>query len=196
MKRCSPYQSYPDTALVSLLKLGDHDAFTEIYERHVAALYRHAYKVLQDADICNDLVQEVFLTMWEKREALQVSGALAAYLHRAVRNRALDVISHGQVADKYIDSIREFANRGLWTVDEALREKELLAIIEAEKAKLPPRMRQIYELNREHDLSYREIGEQLAISEKTVKKQVHNALRVIRLKLSSLLSLLLGLLFF
>lgn len=195
MKRFSPYQSYPDTALVSLLKLGDHDAFTEIYDRHAAALYRHAYNVLQDVDTCNDLVQEVFLAMWEKREDVHIS-ALAAYLHRAVRNRALDLISREQVADKYIDSIRGFANRGLWTVDEALREKELLAIIEAEKAKMPPRMRQIYELNRERDLSYREIGEQLAISEKTVKKQVHNALRVIRLKLSSLLNLLLGLLFF
>ncbi len=173
------------------MKLGDHDAFTELYARYDATMYRHAYKILGDVDACNDLLQEVFLVMWEKREALQIVGSVAAYLHRAVRNRALDVISHGQVADKYVDSIRDFANQGVWTVDEALREKELLAIIEAEKAKLPPRMREIYELNREHHLSYREIGEQLAISEKTVKKQVHNALRVIRLKLSSLLSLLL-----
>ena len=191
MKRCSSYSSYPDSALVSLIKLGDYDAFTQIYTRYDATLYRHAYKILGDVDACNDLLQEVFLVIWERREALQISGSLAAYLHRAVRNRALDVISHEQVADKYIGSIREFANQGVWTADESLRERELLAIIEAEKAKLPPRMREIYELNREHHLSYREIGEQLAISEKTVKKQVHNALRVIRLKLSSLLSLLL-----
>ncbi len=90
-----------------------------------------------------------------------------------------------------MDSIRDFANEGSWAIEESVRERELLAIIAAEKAKLPPRMRRIYELNREQDLSYSEIGEQLDISEKTVKKQVHNALRVIRLKISSFLSLLL-----
>lgn len=191
MKRHTLYRSYPDTALVSLLKLGDHEAFSEIFNRFDTALYRHAYKLLTNADLCNDVVQEVFLTLWDKREALHITGPLSAYLHRAIRNKVLDVISHEQVAEKYIESIRQFADRGLWITDEAVREKELMAIIEAEKAKLPPRMREIYELNREYDLSYREIGEQLAISEKTVKKQVHNALRVIRLKLSSLLSLLL-----
>lgn len=190
MKRCAPYSTYPDSALVSLMKLGDYDAFTEMYTRYDATLYRHAYKILGDVDACNDLLQELFLAMWERREALQISGSLSAYLHRAVRNRVLDVISREQVADKYIGSLRDFANQGVWTVDEAMREKELLAIIEAEKAKLPPRMREIYELNREDHLSYREIGEKLSISEKTVKKQVHNALRVIRLKLSSLLSVL------
>lgn len=190
MENYSPYQSYPDTALVSLLKLGEHDAFTEIYNRYGAELYRHAYKLLNDADDCNDLVQEVFLTIWDKRETLLVSGSLSAYLHRAVKNKVLDFISHEHVVDRYIQSLQQFANRGSLIVEEALREKELRAIIEAEKAKLPPRMREIYELNRERHLSYREIGKQLAISEKTVKKQVHNALRLIRLKLSSFLSLL------
>jgi len=190
LKVSSAYHAYPDSALVSLIKIGDHGAFTEIYSRYGALMYRHAHAVLKDLDACNDLVQDVFLTLWNKRETVHIV-TLSAYLLKAVKNRVLDVISHEQVAEKYVNSIRDFANRGSWTVEENVQARELLAIIEAEKAKLPPRMRQIYELNREQDLSYREIGEQLDISEKTVKKQVHNALRVIRLKISSFLSLLL-----
>lgn len=190
MKVSSAYQAYPDSALVSLIKIGDHEAFTEIYNRYGGLMYRHAYAVLKDTDACNDLVQDVFLTLWNKREAVQIA-TVSNYLFKAVKNRVLDTISREQVAEKYVDSIRDFANEGSWAIEESVRERELLAIIAAEKAKLPPRMRKIYELNREQDLSYSEIGEQLDISEKTVKKQVHNALRVIRLKISSFLSLLL-----
>jgi len=191
LKNDCSYQDYPDSALVSLLNTGDHAAFTEIYNRYAYLLYHHAYKVLEDTDVCNDVVQDIFLTVWNKRDTLQITSALSAYLYKAIKNKVLDHISRERVADKYIASIRDFAAGGLWSVEEEIREKELLAIIEAEKAKLPPRMREIYELNREQDLSYREIGERLAISEKTVKKQVHNALRVIRLKINSLLGLLL-----
>ncbi len=189
LKNTGSYQAYPDTALVSLLNTGDHDAFAEIYNRYVELLYRHAHKVLNDTDACNDVVQDVFLAVWNKHETLQIKDSLSAYLYRAVRNRVLDYVSRQVVADRYVDSIRDFASQGLCLTEESIREKELLALIEAEKAKLPPRTRHVFELNREQDLSYKEIGEQLHISEKTVKKQVHNALRAIRLKMSSLLSL-------
>lgn len=191
MKITGPYQTYPETELISLLNEGDHQAFTEIYSRYVELLYRHAHKVLNDTDACNDVVQDVFLMIWARHKTIRILGSLSAYLYKAVKNRVLDYISHQQVAEKYADSIRNFVNQGLWIADDQLREKELLSIIEAEKTKLPPRTRQLYELNREQDLSYKEIAKQLNISEKTVKKQVHNALRTIRLKIGSLLSLLL-----
>lgn len=190
MKITGSYRTHTDAVLVSLLNIGNHDAYTEIYNRYVELLYRHAHKILNDTDACNDVVQDVFLMIWKKREGLRITDSLSAYLYKAVKNRVLDHISRQRVADKYIDSIRDFANQGLWSTEESIREQELLAIIEAEKAKLPPRTRQLYELNREQDLSYREIGDQLNISEKTVKKQVHNALKIIRLKISSVLSLL------
>jgi len=184
------YHACSDAELVLLLTTGDHRAYTEIYNRYVALLYRHAHKVLRDTDACNDVVQDVFLAVWNNRESLRITDSLAAYLYKAIKNRALDLISHQHVVEKYVESIRDFANQGLCITEERIREKELLAIIEAEKAKLPPRTRQVYELNREQELSYREIGERFNVSEKTVKKQVHNALRVIRIKISSLLTLL------
>ncbi|SEM53077.1 RNA polymerase sigma-70 factor, ECF subfamily [bacterium A37T11] len=189
MKTTGRYHLFNDEALVPLLYKGDHEAFTEIYNRYLSLLYRHAYKVLNDSEACNDVVQEVFVTLWAKRESLSLTGTLSAYLYTMVRNRVLDQVSHQQVVEKYIGSIRDFANQGSWTTDERMREKELLAIIEAEKAKLPPRTRELFELNREQNLSYKEIGQQLNISEKTVKKQVHNALKALRIKLSSFLTI-------
>lgn len=191
MKVSGPYRTYADAALVSLLTRGDHDAFTEIYNRYGELLYRHAHRILGDIDACNDVVQDVFLSIWAKHEQLNIHGALATYLYKAVRNKVFDHISHERVAERYADTIRSVVEEGLVMPDERMREKELLTIIEREKAKLPPRTRKVYELNREHDLSYKEIGLQLNVSEKTVKKQVHNALRIIRLKISSLLSLFL-----
>ena len=191
MKRVAIYHSYSDSELVSLLVTGNHRAFTEIYDRHAKPLYHHAYRVLENADACNDVVQDVFLTLWNKRETLRIKGTLSAYLYRAVRNRTLDHISHQQVSKKYIDSIREFVNNRSWSVEEELQEKELLAIIASEKDKLSPRVREIYELNREYGMTYREIGDQLDISEKTVKKTVHNALRRIRLRITSILTIFL-----
>src|SRR5690606_24860340 len=73
LKVSSAYQAYPDSALVSLIKIGDHEAFTEIYNRYGGLMYRHAYAVLKDTDACNDLVQDVFLTLWNKREAVQIA---------------------------------------------------------------------------------------------------------------------------
>lgn len=189
MTTVSPYRAYTEADLVLLLAISDHQAFTEIYHRYSRLLYRHAYKILEDTDACNDVVQDVFLVIWNNREVIRITGSLAAYLYRAVKNRVLDHISRQQVRDKYIREIARFAEEGTCTTDERLREKELLAIITAEKEKLPPRTREAYELNREQELSYREIGEQLNVSEKTVKKQVHNALRSIRLKIGSFLSL-------
>ncbi|WP_257669896.1 RNA polymerase sigma-70 factor [Parapedobacter tibetensis] len=174
---------------MSLLNKGDHDAFTEIYDRYAELLYRHAHKVLGDTEACNDVVQDVFLMIWNRRNSLEITDSLSAYLYKTVRNKVLDYISHQQVAERYADTIRDFVNQGAWITEDYIREKELLTIIESEKAKLSPRVRQVYELNRELDLSYKQIGQQLNISEKTVKKQVHNALRIIRLKIGSLLSL-------
>lgn len=169
---------------------GDHAAFTEIYNRYSALLYQQAHRILRDAETCHDIVQDVFLFLWSKRGELQIKRSLYSYLFKTVRNRVLNHISHHQVMEKYIYEIRDFLNECGGATDEAVLKKELLNIIETEKMRLPPRTRQLYELNREQDITYKEIGQQLDISEKTVKKQVHNALRAIRLKINSLMQTL------
>lgn len=190
MKAHCAYRDYTDKDLLSLLTSGNHDAFSEIYGRYAELLYRHAHKLLDDTEICNDLVQDTFVMLWDKRGKVHITESLSAYLYKAVRNRVFDYIARDKVAERYLDSIRDFANRGVCITEQHVREEELRRIIDGEKEKLSPRVRLMYELNREYDLSYSEIGKRLNISDKTVKKQVHNALKILRLKIRALLSLL------
>src|SRR5579872_3035056 len=176
------YQSLPDARLAALLKEGDQSAYTEIFQRYKRILYKHAFRMLEDQDDANDVIQDVFLALWQKRESLIIKGSLAAYLYQSVRNRIFDRITHQKVIARYIASIRDFMEAGQWITEEELRAKELAAIIETEIAALPRKMREVFELSRQEELSYKEIARKLNISDKTVKQQVHNAVKILRLK--------------
>nr|WP_068892775.1 RNA polymerase sigma-70 factor [Pedobacter panaciterrae] len=184
------YQSYTDNELVLLFKKDDHAAFTEIYIRYSSALYNSAYKILQDRDDVKDLVQEVFTTLWNRRADFILNTSLAGYLHVAVRNKALKLISHQQVKSKYSTLLQQNAVTETQTItDHVIREKQLVEIIESHINDLPAKMRQILNMSRKSYLSHKEIAEELDLSESTVKKQVNNALKILRLKLEAFLVL-------
>src|SRR5690606_15222161 len=124
--------------------------------------------------------------LWIKRKELEFRTGFSAYLYAAVRNRVLDRISRRKLKSDYVESLRKFAGEADHSTYHQLFEKELAALIEEEIEALPAKMRQIFELSRRQHLSYKEIAAQLIISDKTVKKQVSNALRILRLKLDTL----------
>ncbi|HEV3411102.1 MAG TPA: RNA polymerase sigma-70 factor [Puia sp.] len=180
------YPSFPDTRLAALLKEGDQSAYTEIFERYKTILYKHAFRMLQDPDDANDVIQDIFLALWQKRDTLTIKTSLAAYLYHSLRNRIFDRIAHQKVIARYVNSIRDFVEAGQYVADEQNRAEELAAIIEKEIAALPRKMREVFELSRHEDLSYKEIGLKLNISDKTVKQQVYNAVKILRLKVNLL----------
>jgi RNA polymerase sigma-70 factor (ECF subfamily) len=95
------------------------------------------------------------------------------------------------VRTHYINSLQDFIDQGVYITDEQIREKELSAQIEKEILCLPQKMREVFELSRNTDMSYKKIGQQLHISDKTVKKQVGNAVKILRLKLGTAIFLIL-----
>ncbi len=178
------YNELSDADLVSLLKAGDHLAYTEIFRRYYHLMYVHAYKKLRDEEEAKDVIQELFATLWTKRETDFITTNLAGYLYTSVRNRILDLFAHQQVESKYMLSLKDFIETdGNNTTDYRIREKELIAYIDKEIQALPPKMREVFELSRKSNLSHREIAELLNLSEQTVSKQVTNALKVLRSKL-------------
>lgn len=183
------YQKYTDHELLSLLKKDDYLAYIEIYNRYSGLLYIHAYKRLKDREEAKDLIQELFTVLWIKRYNFELRTHLAGYLYTAVRNRALRVISHKQVESTYFDSLQRSVIEGNAVTDHLVREKELATLIENEIDALPVKMQQVFKLSRTLHLSHREIAEQLDLSEATVKKHVNNALKLLRIKFSHLLSL-------
>jgi len=177
------YGSLSDDKLYALLQEGDSNAYTVIYHRYFDLLYLHASKKLKDYDEAKDLIQEIFVYLWNNRRKLNINTSLKSYLYVAVRNKVLDYISHQAVAYRYADSLQSFINKGHCITDYLIREKQLITIIDEEIALLPYKMRVIFELSRKQNLSHKEIAELLSISELTVKKQVANAIKILKSKL-------------
>lgn len=173
-----------DEELVSNLKLGSKPALDEIYKRYHAPLFSHAYKKLQSKEEVRDILQDVFLSLWTNKENLIINN-LSSYLFASVRNRILNVFRNTKVREMYSKSLQEFIDKGENLVDLKLDEKELISLVEEEVAKLPPQMRLIFEMSRNLELSHKEIASELNISSHTVRTQVRNALRILRLKLGA-----------
>jgi len=176
----SAYNAYTDQELVALLKQDDQLAFTVIYERHWRLIYAHVYKMLKDEDEAKDVVQDLFSSIWINTASLPEQGSLTAYLYTASRNKVLNLIRHNKYRNDYLSSLADFEQEMSNATIEQLDEQDLLAAINLEIEKLPPRMREVFEMSRKQHMSNKEIAARLGTSEETVKKQVHNSLKAIR----------------
>lgn len=183
------YSTLPDHELLDLLKSGDIAAFTAVHDRYYGLLYSHAYKRLSQREEVKDILQELFAYLWNNRETIQFTS-LPAYLYTAARNRILNVYRHQKVRSDHVAAFQAYLGGPEPLADELLREKELIALVEKEVAALPPKMRQVFEMSRNLHLSHQEIADQLNLSPLTVRKQVNNSLKILRVKLGGYFFLL------
>lgn len=179
----SAYQDYSDQYLIGLLKDGNEAAFNEIYGRYALILYHQANKMLKDREISKDLVQELFITLWTNCKQLRPDINLAGYFYIAVRNRVFKLIEKGKVRSDYLSAIARYASEISTDTIDKLQEKDLQLILQRELDQLPPRMKEVFELSRKQNLSHSEIAQRLGVSDKTVKKQIYNVLKILKLKL-------------
>lgn len=167
---------------------GDKYAFEEIYERFNGLLYIYACKMVPDREDARDIVQEIFVYLWSNPD-IKIKSQLSAYLYTAVRYKIFDWLDKNKSRSNYLQSLENFVDQGDYVTDNYIREREFASLIEKEVALLPTKMRLIFEMSRRQHLSQKEIAEILHLSDKTVKKQMSNALKVLRLKLTSFLLL-------
>lgn len=180
------YARYDDTRLVALLRKRDKLAYTEIYTRFWPVLFRHALRMLRDEDEATDVVQDIFAVLWEKAAALNLSGTLAGYLYSATRNRVIDRIARHKIEQHYLNSLEDYLKQGTPSADDELIAAELAQRIEREVAKLPKKMRQIFSMRQQAQHSYREIAESIGTTEGNVKKQLYNAMKLLKSKFNVL----------
>ena len=173
-----------DMEIFEKFKNGSDAAFAEIYQRHWQRLYVHAYNMLDDEDEAKDIVQEIFTSFWLKGRGLDLKISLRTYFHSAVKNRILNMIEHNRIRNNYLNSLTDilFSHNN---TELKLEEDERIKLIDQEILYLPTKMRVIFELRRTEEFSYKEIGEQLGISDKTVKKQINNAIKILKVKMLS-----------
>lgn len=175
-----------DHKLVALLKEGNKEAFAQIYQRYWMVMYMHALKMLKNEDDARDIVQEIFTSLWMKGRSINADVNLAAYLFVATKNKVFDLITHQRVRMDYLGSLSAFAGENSNQTLARIEEKELLQALQYEIEQLPAKMRQVFEMRVNEHLTYTEIAAKLNISDKTVKKQISNAIGIIRPKLQHL----------
>jgi len=183
------YATYTDDRLVAFLKLGDPAAFTEVYDRYHALLLGHAMAKLLDIDQARDVVQDVFVKLWEKCTELQIGTNLLGYLYIAIRNQMFDHLRHQKVINSYNERMMGSPALNVIWADHRIREKQFAAMIEREIGALPPRMQEVFRLRRQENLSTREVAERLGITENTATDQLRKAMKILRVKIGLILFL-------
>lgn len=150
----------------------------------------YAYTFVQDRDEAEEIVQTTFLSVWEKKEALEIRTAVKPYLYAMVRNACLNVLKHEKIKQQHVEVELAVAERSTESVVRTVMASELESRISDAMEKLPEQCRLIFKLSRFEDLKYAEIAEQLDISVKTVENQMGKALRIMREQLKEYLPLL------
>jgi len=174
--------SFSDEELIILFKQGDHAAYTEIYRRYSGLLYLHAYNKLQNREEARDILQELFIVLWDRREEIEFKTFLSAYLYQAVQNRILKLYAHKKVRSSYVNIVKEYRLPENNITDHLVRESQLAKMIEEEIGALPHKMREVFLMSRKEHLSYKTISRQLGIEETTVRKHIQNALKILKAK--------------
>lgn len=163
----------------------DINAFNELFENYYILLCTIAHYYLKNKHLAEEIVEEVFLHFWEKKDDIQISTSIKAYLVKAVQNCCLNFIEHQQVEQKHKNRIEtENAMSGIAESYENplgfLYEKELTLLIKKSIQSLPDQCQKIFLLSRDEGLTYEEISLQLNISINTTKTQIKIALAKLR----------------
>ena len=179
------YKGFSDSELFDLLKNNDQAAYLEIYDRYKVLLQNHAIRKLPEMDDVEDILQELFIDLWEKRANIHLTTGLGNYLYTAVRNRIFNLFYKRQRQTNYLNSLTAVIEKGEYVTDITLREKEFSEIIRNEINLLPPRMKEVFLLHRNESLTYKEIADLLGTSELTVATQIKKSLKTLRIRLGS-----------
>jgi RNA polymerase sigma factor (sigma-70 family) len=171
---------FSDFVLLQQIKEGDHAAFDVLFDRYWERLYKAAHARLGDDVIAQDIVQEIFIKLWQRRETLSVNTALENYLHGAVR---LSVISHFrslQVSDLRIQDAMERINLLEDSIDAIADYIELEKTLEEAVNNMPEMLKKVYML-RSDNLSVKAIASELGLADQTVKNYIAEATRRLRI---------------
>lgn len=170
-----------DEELLTRAQAGETSAFDTLYDRYYPILFVHAMKKLANEQDAKDLVQDLFLSFYSSLPQLGSIHNVGGYLYTLLKNRILNFLEKNLVRYKYLEQYQ--FQEAYKPVENYIFEKELQAQIEAGIQALPEKMRLVFEMSRIQMLNHKEIGDQLQISDKTVKKQIVNALKIIRSKI-------------
>jgi RNA polymerase sigma-70 factor, ECF subfamily len=174
--------------ILERIKNGDKEAFETVFRAYYQSLCLFSLRYLKRIDLAEEIVQDIFVTIWEKRSGLQFETSLKAYLYRAVHNNSLKFLQHQKVVDKHIQYVIDQKEQYYYEPLNNLQVGEVSRLLENAFAAMPQKTREIFALSREEGLKYAEIAEKMNISIKTVEAHMGNALKILRENLKEYLN--------
>jgi RNA polymerase sigma-70 factor, ECF subfamily len=180
------YRDYNDRALLALLLKGDVAALDELIRRYWSPLIAYVNRLGGSACTAEDIAQQTFQRLWERRTSWRSTGSVQGLLYRIARNLAVSEYRSEQSRSR-ADAVGGALTREPTTPLEMLENAELHDVLARAVEALPQRRREVFILRCVHDLSYAEIAEIMGISQQTVANQLSRALTTLRLYLRPLL---------
>lgn len=177
------------------LQAGDKSALKALFDHHYQMVCSTIHRFIRDHSLTEDLAQEVFVRFWEKREQINITSSLDAYLRRMAVNEALGYLRRHK--NRFTEEMTPNISGGMEEdVEQQFLQTELEVRIKDAINELPPRCQTIFKLSRFEDMTYQQIADEMEISIKTVENQMGKALKYLRQRLHGYLQVLIGCIFF
>jgi RNA polymerase sigma-70 factor (ECF subfamily) len=178
------------------LQSGDTVVFEDIFKNYYERLCAYANTMLNDLSESEELVQSTFVSVWEKRQDIDIHTSVKAYLYRAIHNSCLNRLKHRHVQMEYQNDYRYSFNEAQDNATQELISKELEQQINLAIEQLPPQCQTVFRMSRFDNLTYAEIASQLNVSVKTIENHMVKALKILRGELKDYLPTMLWVLWF
>ena len=183
------FKNHTDVELWQLAKADNYEAFDELIHRLWQPLFNSAYKRVASKEVCEDLVQDVFLDIWLRRASLEIEYP-GPYLQSAIRFRVYSYYARNKFTREFVELFEDITDYAA-LADQKLKYNELKALVSAWINTLPAKRQRIFKLYIEDNLTTREIAHELNITQKTVQNQLNRSFGSLKARLSGAFSLFL-----
>jgi RNA polymerase sigma-70 factor (family 1) len=184
MKNQNLHRLNEDTQfLIDRLRNGEEAAYQVLFNEYYKVLTIFANKYLKDIEESKELVQDLFVHLYERRTNLDINSSLKSYLFRSTHNRCINYINAQKIRNKYAEHVSFTVDVKENSLEDEVTSIELENVLYKAISDLPPKCRSIFKMNRFEGLSNSEIAEKLKLSKRTVETQISKALKILRVKM-------------
>ena len=175
---------------VDIINKLDEATLEMLFKSNFKGLCFFAFSYLKDHDVAKEIVQDAFVSLWEKRDTIDLSKPVKTYLSTTIRNKCFNYLRDNKKFDKNILEIEELNIHSHFNTSENLLNKELQKAINDAIEELPEKCREVFKMSRFENLKYQQIADVLQISIKTVETQMSKALQHMRIRLADYITIL------
>lgn len=170
-------QTQTDEILFSGIKADDYFSFNQLFNRYYSRLCAYAFEITKNRFAAEDIIQEIFVNLWNARHKIEIQGKVLHYLFRASRNASLNFIRNEASRQK---SLENYSFSQAEINNDILEEQEFISFVEDCIEELPERSRQVFKMSRVDGYKQKDIAEKLGVSIKTIKNQIWKSLQYIK----------------